>query len=73
MKSVFTYKSETPTEVQLKEALGKTYVYWQTFAEHTKKLYSEATEEWHFTSEKFGWSFSNKGQKKSDYLPITPR
>ena len=64
MKSIFTNKSETPSEVQLQEALGKTYAYWQTFAEHTKKLYPEANEEWHFSSEKFGWSFRIKDKKR---------
>lgn len=64
MKSIFTQKSEIPTSVQLQEALGETYVYWQTFAEHTKKLYPEATEEWYFASEKFGWSFRIKDKKR---------
>jgi Protein of unknown function (DUF3788) len=64
MKSVFTNKSATPTEIQLQEALGATYVYWQTFAEHTLKLYPEATSEWHFSSEKFGWSFRIKDKKR---------
>ena len=64
MKSIFTNKTEIPTAAQLQEALGETYVYWQTFAEHTKKLYPEATEEWSFTSEKFGWSFRIKDKKR---------
>jgi hypothetical protein len=64
MKSIFTQKLETPTSVQLQEALGETYAYWQIFAEHTKKLYPEATEEWSFTSEKFGWSFRIKDKKR---------
>ena len=64
MKSIFTQKSEIPTEAALQEALGETYVYWQTFAEHTKKLYPEATEAWSFAGEKFGWSFRIKDQKR---------
>ena len=64
MKSIFTNKSETPNEVQLQEALGKTYVHWQTFAKHTKKLYPEAVSEWNFSSEKFGWSFRIKDKKR---------
>ncbi|MEK8180887.1 DUF3788 family protein [Flavobacterium buctense] len=64
MKSIFTNKTEIPTAAQLQEALGDTYVYWQTFAEYTKKLYPEATEEWSFTSEKFGWSFRIKDKKR---------
>lgn len=64
MKSIFTNKSETPNEVQLQEALGKAYVYWQTFAEHTKKLYPKAISEWNFSSEKFGWSLRIKDKKR---------
>ncbi|WP_291132201.1 DUF3788 family protein [Flavobacterium sp. UBA7682] len=64
MKSIFTNKSETPNEVQLQEALGKTYVYWQTFAEHTKKLYPKAICEWNFSNEKFGWSLRIKDKKR---------
>ncbi|MBF6640974.1 DUF3788 domain-containing protein [Flavobacterium sp. J49] len=64
MKSIFTQKSEIPTITQLQEALGETYVYWQTFAEHTKKLYPNAIEEWSFASEKFGWSFRIKDKKR---------
>lgn len=64
MKSVFTDKSKKPNEIQLQEALGKTYAYWQTFAEHTKKLYPEAAEEWNFSGEKFGWSFRIKDKKR---------
>ncbi|NNT73169.1 DUF3788 family protein [Flavobacterium sp. IMCC34852] len=64
MKSIFTQKSENPTLEQLQDALGDTYVYWQTFAEHTKKLYPNATEEWSFAGEKFGWSFRIKDKKR---------
>lgn len=64
MKSIFTNKVETPNEIRLQEALGTTFTYWKTFAEHTQKLYPEATEEWSFTSEKFGWSFRIKDKKR---------
>ena len=64
MKSIFTNKAETPSKSQLQKALGKTYDYWQIFAEHTQKLYPEAIGEWHFASEKFGWSFRIKDKKR---------
>ncbi|MFN3753621.1 DUF3788 family protein [Flavobacterium sp.] len=64
MKSIFTHKSETPTELQLQEALGEAYPFWQTFMEHTLKLYPEAVSEWHFSSEKFGWSYRIKDKKR---------
>lgn len=64
MRSIFTDKSATPTLVQLQEALGNTYAFWQTFSEQTKKLYPEAICEWHFSSEKYGWSFRIKDKKR---------
>lgn len=64
MKSIFTNKNEIPTEVELQKALGNTYDYWQTFAEYTKKLYPKAIEEWHFSGDKFGWSFRIKDKKR---------
>jgi len=64
LRSIFTDKSATPTLVQLQEALGNTYAFWQTFSEQTKKLYPEAICEWHFSSEKYGWSFRIKDKKR---------
>ena len=64
MKSIFSHKNEIPTEAELQNVLGTTYDYWQTFAEHTHKLYPKATEEWHFSGEKFGWSFRIKDPKR---------
>lgn len=64
MKSIFTDKSEIPTETKLKEALGDTHVYWQTFMGYTKNLYPDAVEEWNFSGEKFGWSFRIKDKKR---------
>ena len=64
MKRIFSHKNEIPTEAELQKALGTTYDYWQTFAEHTHKLYPKATEEWHFSGEKFGWSFRIKDPKR---------
>jgi hypothetical protein len=45
MKRIFSHKNEIPTEAELQKALGTTYDYWQTFAEHTHKSYPKATEE----------------------------
>nr|WP_294776246.1 DUF3788 family protein [uncultured Flavobacterium sp.] len=64
MKSIFTNKNEIPTEAQLQKALGNTYDYWQLFAEHTLKLYPKAVSEWHFSGDKFGWSFRIKDEKR---------
>ena len=64
MKSIFTDKEITPTEAQLKTALGETYDHWQTLANHTISLYPEAVTQWHYSGEKFGWSFRISDRKR---------
>lgn len=64
MRSIFTHKTEAPNDEQLQEALGVTYAYWQTIVTHTVKLYPQALSEWHFSGEKFGWSFRIKDKKR---------
>jgi len=64
MKSIFTDKKITPTEAQLKTALGETYDHWQTLANQTTDLYPEAVNQWHYSGEKFGWSFRISDTKR---------
>lgn len=64
MKSIFTDKKVTPTEAQLKIALGETYDHWQTLANYTISLYPKAVTQWHYSSEKFGWSFRISDTKR---------
>ena len=64
MKSIFLDKHITPTAKDVETALGETHTYWQKLVEHTYNLYPDATEEWHFSSEKFGWSFRIKDKKR---------
>lgn len=72
MKSIFLDKDLTPGTKELKKALGDTYSVWQTLAEFTKKSYPSATEEWKYTSAKFGWSF-RISDKKRVLLYLLPR
>lgn len=64
MKSIFTDKKITPTEAQLKTALGETYDYWQMLSNYTLSLYPKAVTQWHYSGEKFGWSFRISDRKR---------
>ena len=64
MKSIFTDKEITPTTNDLKKALGDTYDTWQSLVKYIKKVYPEASEEWKYTGEKYGWSFRINDKKK---------
>ncbi|WP_333876210.1 DUF3788 family protein [Flavobacterium sp.] len=64
MTSIFLHKDEKPSEAQLQKAVGHTYPVWKTFTDYTLKKHPEATAEWHYSSEKFGWSFRIKDKKR---------
>ncbi|MBL0154226.1 MAG: DUF3788 domain-containing protein [Chitinophagaceae bacterium] len=72
MKSIFTEKEITPSQKDLKKALGSTFPIWQELQEYTKKSYPGAVEEWNFSSPKYGWSFRVK-DKKRVILYLLPR
>ena len=64
MKSIFTDKTKTPGDADLKIALGATYVLWNKLKEYVKKVAPDSTDEWKFSSEKFGWSFRISDEKR---------
>lgn len=64
MKSVFTDKKSVPTDKDLRHALGETVGIWKSIAAFTKKTYPAAVEAWHFSGEKFGWSFRISDKKR---------
>lgn len=64
MKSIFTDKAITPSEAQLKTALGETYDHWLMLANLTLSLHPKATTHWHYSGEKFGWSFRISDTKR---------
>ncbi|MET0760684.1 MAG: DUF3788 family protein [Flavobacterium sp.] len=72
MKSIFTNKNEMPTIDSLKIALGETFDIWKSFVEFTNINYPKANVEWNFSSEKFGWSFRIKDNKRV-ILYLLPR
>jgi hypothetical protein len=64
MKSIFTDKSKTPTETDLKKSLGNTYQHWKHLVEFTHKYASTSTNEWHYSGDKYGWSFRIRDSKR---------
>lgn len=64
MKSIFTDKNIKPTSESLKSALGETFEFWKDFVDYTYQMYPGAIEEWNFSSEKFGWGFRIKDNKR---------
>lgn len=64
MKSIFIDKNEVPTEEQLCDALGETYPFWQFITSQALVLHPEATTLWHYSGEKFGWSFRISDTKR---------
>jgi len=72
MKSIFTDKTTTPTPTDLENALGATFPLWKTFEDFTVEQYPTATREWHYSGDKYGWSYRIK-DKKRVLLYLLPR
>lgn len=64
MKSVFTDKTKTPTPADLKNALGKTSDCWIKIEKLTKEIAPKAVAVWHFSGDKFGWSYRISDSKR---------
>lgn len=72
MKSIFFDKNQLTTAEDLKNALGETFGIWKQFEAFAKSNYPETTADWHFSGEKFGWSYRIK-DKKRVILYLLPR
>ncbi len=64
MISIFTDKKLKPTTKALEKALGKRISIWQTIEDFTKENNENATTEWKFSGEKFGWSYRISDKKR---------
>jgi hypothetical protein len=64
MQSIFTDKEITPTEKDLRKALGSTFDLWQKLVDFTNQSYTAAKEKWSFSNAKYGWSFRISDQKR---------
>ena len=64
MQSIFTVKQNSPTDSELRAALGETYALWHVFAEYVRAQYPAATDNWAY-SKSGGWNFSLKDKKRA--------
>lgn len=64
MKSIFTDKSVAPTTADLENNLGTTFQLWSDIEAFTKINYPNAMSKWHFSGEKFGWSYRIEDHKR---------
>ncbi|MCF8427500.1 MAG: DUF3788 domain-containing protein [Bacteroidia bacterium] len=64
VKSIFIDKNIKPTNKDLEKGLGDTFYIWKSIEDFTKKKYPDATCEWNFSGEKFGWSYRIKDKKR---------
>lgn len=64
MKSIFVDKNIKPTNKDLENGLGETFQIWKSLEDFTKTNYPNATCEWNFSGEKFGWSYRIKDKKR---------
>lgn len=64
MKSIFTNKNQAPTSSELEEGLASTSVLWKQLEDYTLSLEPKASAVWHFSGEKFGWSYRIKDSKR---------
>ncbi len=72
MKSIFADRALRPTGADLENALGDTVGIWRELTAYTNKLHPGTIDEWHYTSEKYGWSF-RLSDKKRVLLYLLPR
>jgi hypothetical protein len=64
MKSVFSNKENEPSDKELKAALGSAFTLWKSIRTFVREIAPDSTEEWKFTSEKFGWSYRISDKKR---------
>lgn len=58
------HKETEPTDKELKKALGNTFEIWQELVKFCVKLHPKALPKWHFSGDKYGWSFRINDQKR---------
>lgn len=64
MKSIFTNKNQVPISSELEEGLASTSALWKELEVYTLSLEPKASAAWHFSGEKFGWSYRIKDPKR---------
>ena len=64
MQSIFTDKKKQPADADLEKALGSTCKFWKELEAYTHKADPGATGAWHYSGDKFGWSFRISDKKR---------
>lgn len=64
MKSSFMDRGSEPSAKELMVTLGDTFEIWSDLVKYSCKLYPKALQKWHFSGDKFGWSFRISDQKR---------
>lgn len=64
MKSRFMDKGSEPSVKDLMVALGDTFEIWSDLVKYSCQLYPKASQKWHFSGDKFGWSFRISDPKR---------
>lgn len=72
MKSIFIDKKRKPATEDLKKALAKTFLLWKEFEDFIVNDKIKITGDWHYSGDKFGWSYRIK-DKKRVILYLLPR
>ena len=68
--SIFTVKNRIPDDKDLMDSLGNTYRLWQKIRDYVHLKYPDATDEWNYPGEKYGWSLRIKDKKRAIIYPL---
>jgi|SRR5688572_6729735 len=63
--SIFLDKTKRPSQEDLIIALGKSFSYWKSIYDLVYLKYPDASSEWNFPGQKYGWSFRIKDKKRT--------
>ncbi len=63
--SIFMDKEKVPGSADLRNLLGKTYLYWEEIRRYVHEKYPAAVDDWNFPGAKYGWGFRVKDKKRA--------
>ena len=67
---IFNEKAVQPTEENITEKLGDSYLHWQEIKQYTSELVGETKDEWKFYGQKYGWQLKTLLKKRNLYFLI---
>ncbi|HKJ42917.1 MAG TPA: DUF3788 domain-containing protein [Sunxiuqinia sp.] len=63
--SIFTNRTQHPTNQDLVNALGETYSIWESLRDFIFHQYPKGVEEWNYPGTNYGWSFRIKDKRRA--------